>query len=209
MRLLPALASVILASSIAATASAQGATPKTPAVPAPVAKKKPKDDKPQGPIITVLGFEAIPGGGSRIYVELNSTVTITQHEAQGQVVYVLENAQIRTSNTENSLELYYHNTPALRAKLHRAPKDKKDKKKDRDAELLIQLKSNVKPTHRLIEGRAGSFRMEIDFPAGNFAPGAGADDQPPPPAPPPVKKDSAKDKKASEAAKPSAPAAKK
>jgi len=183
MRLLPALAAAALALSLSSVASAQGA-PKP--APAPAAKKGKKDDKPQGPVASLLGFEAIPGAGTRIYVELNGSVNVTQHDAQGQVVYVLEGVQIKTSNTENSLELYYHNTPALRARLHRSKKD---------AELTIQLKADAKPTQKIVEGRKGLFRLEIDFPAGSFAPGAGAEDQPPPP-PPPVRPIKEKDKKA-------------
>lgn len=194
MRLASSLVAAAFPLLLASNAAAQAAPPAAPPA-VKQAKKDKKDKQPEGPVASLLGFEAIPGGGSRIYVEMSQSVTVTQHDAQGQVVFVLENVQIRTGNTENSLELYYHNTPVLRAKLRRAKpdkKDKKDKKKKgaRDAELILELKAEAKPTQKIVEGRKGTYRLEIDFPAGNHAPGAGADERPPasPPATPPAKK---------------------
>jgi hypothetical protein len=172
-----AFASLLLAS----VTLAQGA-PAMP--PARVQQGKKKEAKPEGPVATLLGFEAIADGGSRIYVELSESVTVTQHEAQGQIVFVLDGVQIKTGNTENALELYYHSTPVLRAKLRRAKPDKKDKKAKKganDAELILEMKAAAKPTHKLVEGRKGTYRLEIDFPAD-----AGADEGPP--ASPPAKK---------------------
>ena len=167
----------------AAPASAQQAAPR----PAPVVKKG-KNDKPTGPIATLLGFEPIAGGGSRIYVELTGSPTVTLHEAQGQLVYLLEGVQIKASNTENALELFYHDTPALRARLRHGKKD---------AELTVQLKVDRKPTHKIVEGKKGIYRLEIDFPAGSYAPADGAV----PPAPvAPVKEADPRKKKAAPAA---------
>lgn len=177
MRLAPVLASVALSLSLASAVVAQ--VPTRPGV----TKKAKKDDKPQGPIIQLIGFEAIAGGGSRLYLELSGSPTVTQHDAQGQLVYVLENTQIRTGNTENALELYYHNTPILRAKLSPSKKD---------AELLLQLKADVRPTQKIVEAGKGVYRVEIDFPAGNFAPGPDAPSTPPPPPAPPRKDDRSK-----------------
>jgi hypothetical protein len=159
MRMLSFLVAAAFPLLLNSVASAQ-----TPAAPAPRAAKKEKEKKPEGPVANLLGFEAIPGGGSRLYVELTKGTTVTQHETAGQIVFILEGVQIRTGNTENSLELYYHNTPVLRAKLRRAKPDRKAKKKERDAELTIELKTNSKPTHRLVDGQKGVVRLEIDFP---------------------------------------------
>ena len=178
MRLASSLVAAALALSLPSVSSAQQPNPKAAAAP-PRAAKKEKEKKPEGPVASLLGFEAVPGGGSRIYVELTSNATVTQHESPGQVSFVLEGVQIRTGNTENSLELYYHDTPVLRAKLRRAKPDKKAKKKDRDAELLLDLKAEAKPTYKLVEGRKGSFRLEIDFPVVSAAPGAPAPKEPP------------------------------
>jgi hypothetical protein len=194
MRLASSLVAAAFSLLLASNAAAQAAPPAAPPAvkQAKKDKKDKKDKQPEGPVASLLGFEAIPGGGSRIYVEMSQSATVTQHDAQGQVVFVLENVQVRIANNENSLELYYHNTPVLRAKLRRAKPDKKDKKKKgtRDAELILEMKAEAKPTQKIVEGRKGTYRMEIDFPAGNHAPGAGADERPPatPPATPPAKK---------------------
>jgi hypothetical protein len=179
MRLASPVVAAVASLLLASVALAQGAPPATPPAKAQQGKKK-KEARPEGPVATLLGFEAIAGGGSRIYVELSESVTVTQHEAQGQVVFVLENVQIKTGNTENALELYYHDTPVLRAKLRRAKPDKKDKKAKKganDAELLLEMKTEARPTHKLVEGRKGTYRLEIDFAAGGNAPGA--DERPP------------------------------
>ncbi|RYE84315.1 MAG: hypothetical protein EOO75_18275 [Myxococcales bacterium] len=102
--------------------------------------------------------------------------------------------QIKASNTENALELFYHDTPALRARLRHGKKD---------AELTVQLKVDRKPTHKVVEGKKGLFRLEIDFPAGSYAPADGAV----PPAPvAPVRDTDGKKKKAAAGA-PTPPAA--
>ncbi|MCS6901481.1 MAG: hypothetical protein RMJ98_08210 [Myxococcales bacterium] len=180
MRIASPLVATVALLLITSVALAQGKSLAPPPAKVQQAKKK-KEDQPEGPVATLLGFEALPGGSSRIYVELSESVTVTQHEAQGQIVFVLENAQIQTSNTENALELSYHNTPVLRAKLRRARLDKQDKKArkgGRDVELLLEMKAEVKPMHRLVEGRKGTYRLEVEFPAGS---GSGSDAPSPPP----------------------------
>ena len=178
----PLLAALAVSLLAAAPAAAQTPAPK----PAPVARKGKKDAQPAGPVATLLGFEAIPGGGSRIYVELTGSPTVTLHETPGQLVYLLEGVQIRASNTENALELFYHDTPALRARLKHGKKD---------AELTIQLKVDRKPTHRIVDAKNGVYRLEIDFPAGNFVPPDGAT-PPAPVAPTPAPSDKKNGKKA-------------
>lgn len=185
MRLTSSLIAALILS-LAPGALAQESPPATPQAPAKLAKK---EKKPDGPVASLLGFEAIQDGGSRIYVELTGNVTVTQHESKGQLVFVLEGAQIRTGNTQNSLELYYHDTPVLRAKLRKAKPDKKDKKEKKpkkiaDTELILEMKSDVKPTQRLVEGHKGTYRLEVDFPAGNYRPVEGT----PPPKNPEKKK---------------------
>jgi hypothetical protein len=179
------LCTTILAFSLLgpAVASAQqaGTAPAAKAAsPAPAARaaRGKKTAKAQGPVARYLGLEMLPSGGSRIFVELSGQPTVTEHDTPGQVSFLMENTHVDVHNNENSLETYYHNTPVLRARLHHTKKD---------VELAITLRADSKPTFKLVEGRNGTYRLEVDFPPGTFAPSNDASAEPPPPSPTPRK----------------------
>ena len=55
-----------------------------------------------GPLATFPGFEQLPDGGSRLFVQLSQTVAVEERRAQGSVTYVLRGAHLRVNNDARS-----------------------------------------------------------------------------------------------------------
>lgn len=129
-------------------------------------KKKAKDP---GPEASFPGFEMLPDGGSRVFVDITRKVEVVEHVSPGLVTYTLKGVHVPSSNDQNALETYYYNTPVVRAKLRKAKKE---------TDLFIQLRGDAQPTFRIVDMRSGAVRLEVDFKPGSFA----ASEKDPPPA---------------------------
>ncbi len=112
-------------------------------------------------IATFPGFRVLPGGASRIYVELTKGVTVDERRAQGMLVYVLHDARVLVRNNRNALLTTHFNTPVGRARLVTS---------GRDLELVIDLRAAANATQKVVAGEGGSARLEVDFPAGDYPP---------------------------------------
>ncbi|MCC6644368.1 MAG: hypothetical protein IT374_02210 [Polyangiaceae bacterium] len=136
-----------------------------PARPAPAKKKKAE------PLATAEfpAFEMIKGegGGSRLVVYLSKRVEVGEQASSGTLTYVLHDARVDTYNDTNPLELFYFDTPALRARMRSVKKD---------VVLTVALRADVKATTRMVDTKHG-VRFEVQFPAGSYA------EKPAPPAP--------------------------
>lgn len=132
-------------------------------------KRKTKD---AGPEASFPGFQMLPAGGSRVFVDVSRKVEVTEHVSPGLVTYALKGVHLDSGNDQNPLETYYYNTPVVRARLKRVKV-----KKDNEVDLVIQTRGDAQPTFRVVEQKGGSMRLEVDFPAGTFA----TDKDPPPP----------------------------
>lgn len=161
---------VLCALSLASVATPALAEEKAPAATRAVATKKRVEPRA---IAEFPGFELIPGeaGGSRLYVDLSKRVEVAEQLAAGTITYVFHDARVDSYNDTNPLELFYFNTPALRARMHVVKKN---------VVLTVTLRADVKATTRMVDARHGA-RFEIDFPAGSYA-------EKPAPAPPKVEK---------------------
>ncbi len=120
-----------------------------------------------GPIATLPGFELLPEGGSRLFVQLTANVQVAEKPVAGGVTYVLKGAHILKRNNENALVTVHFNTPVTRARLLPA---------GGDLHFVVELRQNVKPTWKLIPAKDGATVLQIDFPGGDFLP----HDAPPP-----------------------------
>jgi hypothetical protein len=168
-----ALMVAVLCLSVDALAAPPKAPPK-PAAPAPAAtatgasaksKETPraatkKGKKPTGPAVVFSGIQMIPGGGSKIFVEITGTTKVTEGKAAGSLSYVLDGVHSDIQNHRNPLELIYHNTPVLRAKLRPSKQD---------TEVLFEMRADVKPKVQIVDLPGGGARVEFEFPAGNYA----------------------------------------
>jgi hypothetical protein len=175
------LGTALVAASLTAGTLARAEDPKpgapaakaaTAPQPRRAARAKGKKDKESLGVAQFPGFQMLPDGSSRVFVDISRKVDVTEHVAAGFVTYELKDSRIEATNDLNPIETYYFNTPVIRARLRR---DKKDK----DLSLVISLRGEAKPTYRVNEMRDGSVRLEVDFPPGNYVT-AGRDIEPPP-----------------------------
>jgi hypothetical protein len=160
--------SVVLLGSAAAHAETKApSVASLPAAKAPKSKRtasqtsRAAKTKVQGPIAIMPGFSMRSDGTSVVYVELTAAPQVEEHVARGFVTYVLKDTSIDRANNKNPLETAFYNTPVLRAHL-------RGKKKEPDAELVIELRADVKPTYKLLTEK-GQARLEVVFPAGQYA----------------------------------------
>lgn len=69
------------------------------------------------PVATLPGFEQLPDGGSRLFVDLTTQVPVEERRTAGSVTYVLKGAQVTHHNNTNALVTVHFNTPVFRARL--------------------------------------------------------------------------------------------
>jgi hypothetical protein len=115
-----------------------------------------------GLIATLPGFEMLPDGGSRIFVELTHNATVAEKRDARTLSYVIRGARVNLRNNENALVTVHFNTPVTRARILPV---------HGDVVLSIELRADTPAAWRVVDGAEGSV-LQIDFPKGAFlAPG--------------------------------------
>lgn len=137
--------------------------------------------KPTGPVVNLPGFEQLPDGGSRLFVQLSQNVPVEERRAQGTLTYILKGAHVRVWNNTNPLVTVHFNTPVARARL--VPRG-------HDLHFVIDLRAATTPTWKMGEGPDKTALLTIDFPKGDFGVGPAAP-APKPNEAPPAKKPAA------------------
>jgi hypothetical protein len=113
-------------------------------------------------IATLPGFEMLPDGGSRVFVELTHNASVAEKRNARVLTYVIRGAQVNVRNNENALVTVHFNTPVTRARILPV---------HGDVVLTIELRADAPAVWRVIDGTEGS-TLQIDFPRGAFlAPG--------------------------------------
>jgi hypothetical protein len=112
-----------------------------------------------GPLATFPGFEQLPDGGSRLFVQLSQTVPVEERRAQGSVTYVLKGAHLRVHNDSNALVTVHFNTPVFRARLTPS---------GNDLLFVLELRSASTPTFKVQDNQDKTSTLQIDFPKGDF-----------------------------------------
>jgi hypothetical protein len=113
-----------------------------------------------GPVATFPGYQALPDGRTQIYVEITSTVPVAESSAAGTITYRLKGARVTVHNNKNALiTTHFPATPVARARLVSA---------EHDLNLIIELRANVAATYRMVSSEAGTARLEVEFPAGQY-----------------------------------------
>jgi hypothetical protein len=165
----------------------------------PVKARAAKAPPPGVNVATLPGFEVLPDGGSRLFVQLTGNPQVDEKKAAGSITYVIKGARILRRNNRNALETAHFNTPVLRARL--VPSG-------HDLHFVVDLRQNVAPKWQLTANSTSSAKPEnaavsangprpekaneaqggatmmlaIDFPKGDFLP-AQVNVPPPPGAP--------------------------
>jgi hypothetical protein len=126
------------------------------------ARRRPRAGRarPDAAVATFPGFRLLPDGKSRIYVELTKAVSVEERRGTGVLVYVIRDARVPVRNNRNALITTHFPTPVGRARLLSAGPD---------IELLIDLRQAASATHKVVAGENGGARLEVDFPAGDYA----------------------------------------
>ncbi len=122
-----------------------------------------------GPLATFPGFEALPDGGSRLFVQLNQNVPVEERRAAGSVTYVLKGAHLRVHNDSNALVTVHFNTPVFRARL--VPQGN-------DLLFVLELRGAATPTFKMNANQDKTSTLQIEFAKGDFLSGDGSEGLP-------------------------------
>jgi len=110
------------------------------------------------------GFETLPDGSTRLFVELSRPVAYETKTARGSITYVLKGAHVDRRNNYNPLVTVHFNTPVTSARL--VPHG-------HDVWFVVELRAQVEPTVAMDAAKDGTAMMRIELPKGQYLP-AGA-----------------------------------
>jgi hypothetical protein len=120
--------------------------------------------------ITFTGYQSLPGNRGVLFVELTDAVAVEVTRSGPVIEYKLVGATVPLKNNRNALLLGDFKVSALSARLvpekpaHGARGAKRHGKQPTSVRLVITLRGNVSPTHRMVaRGRGAVF--EVDLPA--------------------------------------------
>jgi hypothetical protein len=143
--------------------------PVLPVAAAAPAKHQAGDAK-AGAEITFVGYQAQPSGAGLLFVEMTESVTVEEQRSGQRLEYRLIGAQVPLRNNTNPLLLSEFGSSAISAQLVR---DKAKRGKPPSVRLVVNLRSDIKPTHRVVQRGKGA-ALEIQLPAASAAPAAPA-----------------------------------
>ncbi|MEI7892587.1 MAG: hypothetical protein WCI05_05825 [Myxococcales bacterium] len=108
-----------------------------------------------GPVALFPGFEMLPDGSSRVFVQLSKVVRVEERRTLGTFTYVLKGVQIPHPNNRHALVTVHFDTPVTRARLvpHGA-----------EAHFVVEVRSPVVPTWKLTPQHDGMALLEVLFP---------------------------------------------
>jgi len=122
------------------------------------------------------GFELLPDGSTRLFVELTKPAAFEAKPAHATVTYVLKDAHIDRRNNQNPLVTVHFNTPVTSARLQ---------PHGRDLWFVVDLRANVQPTATMESTKEGAAMLRVTFPKGDYLPPSSQNAAPPePPAAP-------------------------
>jgi len=157
----------------APAAAGSADAPKTPAYTGPQGSSY-TDKRPTGtstaprvrvrkgaPVATLPGFEQLPDGGSRLFVDLTTQVPVEERRTANSVTYVLKGAQVTHYNNTNALVTVHFNTPVYRARL--VPSGS-------DLLFVVELRDpKAAPAYKMSAKGQGGI-LTVDFGKGDYVP---------------------------------------
>jgi hypothetical protein len=118
------------------------------------------------PVATLPGFEMLPDGGSRLFVEISKTVNVEERRSERVLTYILKGTRVVYRNNENSLVTVHFNTPVTRARLLPS---------GRDLLFSVDLRADASPAWKMVAETDGSATLQVDFAKGSFLPAGDSD----------------------------------
>jgi hypothetical protein len=115
--------------------------------------------------ITFIGYRTLPGGGGLLFVELSRAVEVEVSRAGSVIEYKLLNARVPLKNNKNPLLLRDFGASVLSAVLVPSGPVKKARRAtgERSVRLVVTLRGNASPTHRMVARGKGA-ALEIELP---------------------------------------------
>jgi hypothetical protein len=114
----------------------------------------------QGSLVTWPGFQMLPSGGSRVFVQTSvEVVPELKRDSGDNWQLLLPHVSLPPGNARLPLDTHFFNTPvkSVRA-VARGP----------GVAVLLELRAKLKPTIRTERAANGYFFTYLEFPAGNF-----------------------------------------
>jgi hypothetical protein len=105
------------------------------------------------------GFEMMPDGSTRLFVELSKPAAFDTKLARGSVTYVFKEARVERRNNQNPLVTVHFNTPVTSARL--VPHG-------HDLWFVVDLRANVAATATMESTKEGAGTLRVTFPKGDY-----------------------------------------
>ena len=135
----------------------QGVTPESGSPPAEARVRR-----AHSRLVTWPGFEAMPNGGSRFFLQLSQTVQFQTRATDGGFEVTLQNTRTHLRNTTRPLETRFFDTPVTRARVER--------RGCHDLVFAFDLRAQATPRVYTQPGPGGYTFLFVEFPAGNWLP---------------------------------------
>jgi hypothetical protein len=174
----PALAQAPSTSAPPVTAVTQAATGRSTRAARRVAKRKVAKIDPNAAIATYPGFKLLDDGTSRVFVEVNRSVAITETKTPTSVVYRIKGTVTPIRTNRLPLPTDFFRTPVSRIEL---------KPDGDDMDLVIDLREATSVEHRVIDVEGGVL-LQVDFGRSNVKAAPAAASITNAPAPEPTKR---------------------
>lgn len=110
------------------------------------------------------GFQMLPGGGSRVFVQATGPISTTARTEADKLLVSLGSARLVHENNGRPLITRYFNTPVIEASVDITAGQ---------ATLVLSLRSAVEPSIRTEQASATGYHfVYVDFPPGQYVEGA-------------------------------------
>lgn len=113
----------------------------------------------EGALVTWPGFQMLPDGGSRVFVQTSIAVTPELKGDGRELDVLLRSVSLPRGNARRPLDTSFFNTPV---------KTVRAKPRKGGVVVEIELKTKVSPSVRTEKAPTGYYFVYLDFPAGNY-----------------------------------------
>jgi hypothetical protein len=113
----------------------------------------------EGALVTWPGFQMLPTGGSRVFVQLSSEVTPElKREGEGWAV-ALPGVALPAGNARRPLDTHFFNTPV---------KAVRTVARGKGVSVILDMRAKLQPILRTERAPTGYFFVYLEFPPGQF-----------------------------------------
>jgi hypothetical protein len=113
-----------------------------------------------GALVTWPGFQMLPSGGSRVFIQTSVAVTAELKREGRDYVILLQGVTLPAGNARLPLDTHFFNTPVVSVKTKMA--------KRRGVLVRLEMRSNVVPVVRTERSSTGYFFTFLEFPPGDY-----------------------------------------